>query len=544
MEKNTKLEAGECSLSNGAAIDVDDAGKHGIDVVATVGDLTESMKKELASKIYKPDYSATILRVPEEMRSDDPGAYSPKVVSIGPFHRSGQNVQHMEELKWHYLGKFLSRKPEKDLQMYVKLMKKLEREARSCYKGNIELESEEFVRMMVLDGCFIIQLLLQLEDGFLYEREDGFGLEDPIYCDRWTLPRVAHDMLLLENQLPFSVLEKLWILTGRGKCTLRRSVLKFFRNLLPEEHDLEPPPREVYHILHLLHSSLRVTPDPSKDGLPMQTSAYIDPHDRRGSPLYELKAMGYIDPHDRQGSPMSGRMPLTLSMAHIDPHDRRGSPMSERKPRPAAMTDIDPHDRRGSPMSKHKPPPPPKTIPTVTELQEAGVKFKRKKAKSFLDIKFKRGLIEIPRLTISDITNSLFRNFIAFEQCLPWSSAHFTSYCIFMDSLINTPRDVQLLYQSDIIEHVLGSHEEVAILFNKLCKGITWDFKNSYLANVSEGVIQHSQLKWPKWRAKLVRDYFSNPWAILSFAAAIYVIILASGQTFFAVFAYFRPPRS
>ncbi|XXG44912.1 hypothetical protein AAC387_Pa02g0141 [Persea americana] len=224
-------------------------------------------------------------------------------------------------------------------------------------------------------------------------------------------------MLLLENQLPFSVLEQLWILTGRGKCTLRRSVLKFFRNLLPEEHDLEPPPREVYHILHLLHSSLRVTPDPSKDGLRMQTSAYIDPHDRRGSP--ELDGMAYIDPHDRQGSPE-----LEV-MAYIDPHDRRGSPMSEPKPLPPKMEYIDPHDRQGSPelevmayidphdrrgspelkemayidphdrqgspelevmayidpqerrspMSEHKPPPPPKTIPTVTELQEAGTFF-------------------------------------------------------------------------------------------------------------------------------------------------------------------------
>lgn len=40
-----------------------------------------------------------------------------------------------------------------------------------------------------------------------------------------------------------------------------------------------------------------------------------------------------------------------------------------------------------------------------------------------------------------------------------------------MDSLINTPKDVALLKQADIIEHVLGSDEDVALLFNKLCKG-------------------------------------------------------------------------
>ncbi|RWR71925.1 UPF0481 protein [Cinnamomum micranthum f. kanehirae] len=506
MEENTESEAVECNQSESVA-------------TATVYDLTNSMKDELASNPYKPS-GATILRVPDEMRNDDPGAYIPKVVSIGPFHRSRQNVKHMEVLKWHYLRKFLDRKPENDLQMYVQEMKQIEERARSCYElGNIEMKSEDFVKMMVLDGCFIIQLLLQLEDGFLTP-------EDPIYCDRWTLPRVAHDMLLLENQLPFCVLERLWELTRDGPCyalSIRRSVLNFFRNLLPEEPDLQPPGIEVYHILHLLHSSLRATPDSSEDGSRMQSF----PHDRRSSPMSECNPR--ITARHTQH-------PLGILPQHaeIPPHDR---------PLPRREVHKVPQDRR-LPMSEHKPPAPPKTIPTVTELQEAGVKFKRKKAKSILDIDFKHGLMEIPRLTISDTTNSLFRNFIALEQCLPWSSAHFTSYCIFMDSLINTPRDVQLLYQSDIIEHVLGSDEEVAILFNKLCKGITWDFKNSYLANKFEEVIEYSQRKWPKWRAKLVRDYFSNPWAILSLAAAIYVIILTSGQTFFAVLAYFCPPRS
>ncbi|XXG44906.1 hypothetical protein AAC387_Pa02g0137 [Persea americana] len=96
------------------------------------------------------------------------------------------------------------------------------------------------------------------------------------------------------------------------------------------------------------------------------------------------------------------------------------------------------------PLSVPRPPPPPKTIPSVTELHETGAKFQRKKARSFLDITFEQGLLmEIPHLTISDSTNSLFRNFIALEQCFHDCGSHFTSYCIFMDSLINTPRDVQ-----------------------------------------------------------------------------------------------------
>lgn len=103
-----------------------------------------------------------------------------------------------------------------------------------------------------------------------------------------------------------------------------------------------------------------------------------------------------------------------------------------------------------------------------------------------------------------------------------------------MDSLINTPKDVALLKQADIIEHVLGSDEDVALLFNKLCKGITWDFKNSYPGEVYKEVILHTQKRWPKWRAKLMPDYFSNPWAILSLIAAVVMLNLTFLQTDFA----------
>lgn len=55
-----------------------------------------------------------------------------------------------------------------------------------------EMKSEEFVTMMMLDGCFIIQLFLNME----YEdaRED-----DPILRIKWMLPIVSVDLLMLEN---------------------------------------------------------------------------------------------------------------------------------------------------------------------------------------------------------------------------------------------------------------------------------------------------------------------------------------------------------
>lgn len=92
---------------------------------------------------------------------------------------------------------------------------------------------------------------------------------------------------------------------------------------------------------------------------------------------------------------------------------------------------------------KDKAPLPRMMIPSATELQEAGVEFKRKKsASSFFDLTFEHGLMEMPRLWVSGYTNTRFRNFIAFEQCFPVFGNHFTTYCIFIDYMVNRSRDV------------------------------------------------------------------------------------------------------
>lgn len=106
----------------------------------------------------------------------------------------------------------------------------------------------------------------------------------------------------------------------------------------------------------------------------------------------------------------------------------------------------------------------------VTELREAGIKFKKRKTDRFWDIKFKNGILRMPRLLIHDGTKSLFPNLIAFEQCHLDCSNDITSYVIFMDNLINSPADVGYLHYCGIIEHWLGSVAEVADLFNRCVK--------------------------------------------------------------------------
>ncbi|KAF8389248.1 hypothetical protein HHK36_025941 [Tetracentron sinense] len=96
--------------------------------------------------------TCSIHRVPKMLRSLNDAAYTPQVISIGPFHRDKESLRVMEEHKWIYLRVFLDRCPQIELEDYVKALRGLEETARQCYAEPIKLCSDEFVEMMLLDG--------------------------------------------------------------------------------------------------------------------------------------------------------------------------------------------------------------------------------------------------------------------------------------------------------------------------------------------------------------------------------------------------------
>nr|CAD1841054.1 unnamed protein product [Ananas comosus var. bracteatus] len=197
----------------------------------------------------------------------------------------------------------------------------------------------------------------------------------------------------------------------------------------------------------------------------------------------------------------------------------------------------------------------PNTIPSATELEEAGVMFKRKGEKkkrnesdqhhpgSFLDVAFHDGVLEIPFLSVENSTLSQFTNLVAFEQCggCELEEAYMTSYATFMDCIIDTPGDVAILHRSGILENKLASDKELAVFFNRLSDCASMDYEKHYLAGLFRDVRKYCDSDWPKWRAKLVRDYFSNPWTIISLIAAAVLLILTILQTVYTIYPYYQP---
>ncbi|KAK9183326.1 hypothetical protein WN944_026477 [Citrus x changshan-huyou] len=159
-------------------------------------------------------------------------------------------------------------------------------------------------------------------------------------------------------------------------------------------------------------------------------------------------------------------------------------------------------------------------ITSATNLKEAEIKFERILGESLWSIDFDRdaGILKfIPTAAYAPLIN----------------------YLKFMDCLIGTAKDVELLCENKILHNCLGDGEVVANMFNRLGDSLALPLNNFYgyiFHNVNEYCDSHCN----KWIANLRLNYFNTPWAIISVFAALFLRILTLTQTVFSVLAYFQ----
>nr|XP_023922394.1 uncharacterized protein LOC112033856 [Quercus suber] len=142
-----------------------------------------------------------IYKVPKRLRNVKKEAYTPKLISIGPVHHQEMEHKDMESLKNIYFKEFFSRtwKGQKD---FARIVKENEDKIRHCYAPDIILPDRNiFLKMILLDSIFIIELFLRATE----QCENDYILSKP-----WLKEGIKQDLILLENQLPFLILDELY----------------------------------------------------------------------------------------------------------------------------------------------------------------------------------------------------------------------------------------------------------------------------------------------------------------------------------------------
>ncbi|CAH9082762.1 unnamed protein product [Cuscuta epithymum] len=402
-----------------------------------------------------------IFRAPQSFVDVNIRSYQPHICSIGPYHHGKPQLQMIEEHKWRFLALLVERTTEKKgltLVDYFQAVKAVEAKARECYSEAIPLDSDEFVEILVLDGCFIVELFRKMGRVIPFEEED------PFISMSWIFPCLLRDFIRLENQIPFFVLQLLFDLTkmpDEKSGSLSMMTLTFFNHTLqrPNEilHKLENV--EGLHLLDFLRSS------------------YIPP---------VLEDLGVIK---------------SESPSHV--------------------------------------------IHCISKLRRAGIKLKPGKEDSFLAIRFRRGAIEMPPITIDDFMIAFLQNCVAYEQCRAGPCGnHVTTYATLLDCLINTYKDVEYLCDSNIFENYFGTEGEVATFVNRLGKDVMFDIDTCYLSQLFDEVNQYYRNSWHVQWASFKYTYFNSPWSFISALAAFVLLVLAIVQALYAILAYVKPPGS
>ncbi|KQJ99175.1 hypothetical protein BRADI_3g41570v3 [Brachypodium distachyon] len=461
-DKRTVEESGE--------LDEEDADANAVEMAAR-------MQWRLDALPGRPHESEpfTVFRVTGPMRDRNRHLYEPQVVSIGPFHRGTARLRAMEEHKWRYLRDLLARSSgggAATLASYTRAAQALEPRARRHYAEPTDyLSARDFAEMLLLDGCFIIEFFLKGKDRAAEALIDA----------AWVIQSVCNDLFLLENQLPFFVLEHFYgLATGvlGGDDLVIGLLANYITIETPQElATAKPPDGEIHHLLHLYYHWFLPTEDATLTG---------DNNREAEDKAYK----------EWMAKPMDERVPWLLPSAS-ELQDAGITFRAKKSPR------------------------------------------------SLVDVTFcaRDGVMEIP--AVESYTNRvLFANLLAYEQSRGrWALQRLMSYVTLMASVARDGRrDVDIMQRAGVFvkgdEETATFYAHLAVLLGGTTEARGPAHDNCY-TDLFRDVREHCGRSWNRHRAVLAHDYFSNPWTSMSAAAAVLLLVLTVVQTVYTVLPYY-----
>uniref|UniRef100_A0A6N2MIF7 Uncharacterized protein n=1 Tax=Salix viminalis TaxID=40686 RepID=A0A6N2MIF7_SALVM len=152
-----------------------------------------------------------ICRVPNSFRNVKPEAYTPQLISIGPLHRGDERLKGMEEQKLRYFKEFVEEQGRVKIDDLWWHIQGKEADIRACYSENFnEIGSIDFIDMIMLDAVFIFEFFQHSNGGYFQNLKP------------WMIFDIREDLMLLENQLPFFIIEKIYDVAGDARQETER----------------------------------------------------------------------------------------------------------------------------------------------------------------------------------------------------------------------------------------------------------------------------------------------------------------------------------
>ncbi|GLU06599.1 hypothetical protein SLE2022_236190 [Rubroshorea leprosula] len=427
--------------------------------------------------------------------------FKPISVAIGPLsHRKKTKTdlrfEGVEKWKSRLAAMFIKSSRGTALDFYENVKKKIY-SLRECYnfKGGQKWTDENLAWMFLVDGCALLHFII-LDANGVWEK---FRVENGLVC----IEKI--DIFLLENQLPYQLLEILIdSFVEFSPVELRQERRKSFKKYITEFVNrifwsLIAPEQ---HQIHVDHSQPRLSHEQQEEEEEEDPVHLLDLLRRRLMGV-KLKKNG----NNPERFNEAGSLETLLKEAK-----------SEEQPSIS--------------------------ICNVKELKEKGILFKaRKKVDAITDIDFNYRCC-MPTLTLAPIslpntTMPLLLNLMAYELCSDFKEDRkITSYLSFLDSLIDNGEDVKELREAGVLHHGLGSDEAVAKLFNKISRILVPKLErdsilrrniHEYCSNKS-----HPRYLYASTVAKLTDTYFRSPWSFVVFLVALVGLIMTAMEVYYS----------
>uniref|UniRef100_A0A0D9WCD3 Uncharacterized protein n=1 Tax=Leersia perrieri TaxID=77586 RepID=A0A0D9WCD3_9ORYZ len=481
-------------------------------------------QEEAASDEHHMVTSHRLNRVPAHLRDANPDAYTPRFVAIGPLHRGGdrRRLAAGERLKMAYLHSLISRgnghagnagdqaRQLAVIEDYIRVVAVKERQARAFYNGEdvADMFPEEFVMMLVLDACFIVEHLVNV----------AMGKDEPsLHATPFAAVHLSVDLILAENQIPFFVLVDIvgasrlpeFDNTSHSPPVLAMKLVLYYlagdkgRDMAIGGGVL-PAAEGIIDILHLLHAVITAArtrwelPPGIQDGAVVETA--------------------------QEAARLLRRLPLLLLVPLLYPI------LPEERKWRASYSDAD--------------------VPSATDLKRMWVRFKKPPSSPSrhgggatppiasvmgpipLAVKLSHeDKLRLPQLRIDHLrTAPLLLNLMAFEQSMPLPAARspathdVSAYVSLMAKMVQTADDAGAMTAAEVVVVVHGggggeSREETVRLFRQVgaaASGGEVELERSYLGKTVVELRERSRHPLFVMWADVQRNYFTLPWAVVA----------------------------
>nr|XP_048335772.1 UPF0481 protein At3g47200-like [Ziziphus jujuba var. spinosa] len=340
---------------------------------------------------------------------------------------------------------------------------------RRSYAGTLGFgnDPDQLFHVILKDACFIFELFLRNYEISKYDKD--YILKTP-----WLRKAVELDLIMLENQLPFFVFTELFDFI----------LLKKPQN--SKELDMNNSP-----------------PYPSQ----------LREESERHNFFLKITCAFFIDYYSH-GKLLDEEMQHFKRIKHFTDLVRQFLCPNRRYPIHAGNMSC---------------------LYTAKQLDGSGVNFVPRKDQRLADIKIEQSThkcmpwkslkLEVPEFKVEDDTECVMRNIMALEQCVYPFETYICNYVSFLDQLINTAEDVELLVEKKVVHNLLGSNDAVADLINKLCDQIV---ETSFCyGGICQVLNEHYDNFWNVTKATLKSVYFKDLWTSSSSIVALFVLLFS-----------------